>query len=89
MLTLCPLEIFHGFCRLQIFLKIDFFKNFLRCQSVRIKIRLDILSDLIWVQTVCKTYQQTTRDIELIQSHQKKNFYFKLSEVKIKGSCIT
>ena len=31
------------------------------CQAVWIKIRTDILSDsvLIWVQTVCKDYQQT------------------------------
>ena len=30
------------------------------CQTVRIKIRTNILSVLIWVQTVCKGYQQTT-----------------------------
>ena len=30
------------------------------CQTVWIQIRLNILSGLIWVQTVCKCYQQTT-----------------------------
>ena len=29
------------------------------CQTVWIQIRTDILSVLIWVQTVCKGYQQT------------------------------
>ena len=31
------------------------------CQTVWIKIRPNILSGLIWVQTVCKGYQQTTK----------------------------
>ena len=39
------------FCHLQIFFKINFLENF---QEIR------ILSGLIWVQTVCKGYQQTT-----------------------------
>ena len=30
-----------------------------RCQTARIQIRSDILSGLIWDQTVCKGYQQT------------------------------
>ena len=31
------------------------------CQTVWIQIRTDILSVLIWVQTVCKCYQQITK----------------------------
>ena len=31
------------------------------CQTVWIKIRSNVLSDLICVQTVCKGYQQTTK----------------------------
>ena len=31
------------------------------CQTVWIQIRPDILSGLIWVQTVCKGYQQITK----------------------------
>ena len=31
------------------------------CQMVLIQIRADFLSVLIWVQTVCKGYQQTTK----------------------------
>ena len=31
------------------------------CQTVWIQIRTDILSVLIWFQTVCKAYQQTTK----------------------------
>ena len=54
------------FCRLLIF----FFQNQLfrkllsgipsECQTDWIQIRSDVLSDLIWVQAVCKGYQQTT-----------------------------
>ena len=49
----------------------DFFQNYLfqkilsgtlsECQTVWIQVRTDILSVLIWVQTVCKGYQQTTK----------------------------
>ena len=31
------------------------------CQTVGIQIRPDVLSGLIWVQTVCKGYQKTTK----------------------------
>ena len=31
-----------------------------KCQTVWIQIRPDIFSGLIWVQTICKGYQQTT-----------------------------
>ena len=47
----------------------DFFQNklfrkilsgiLLECQTVWIQIRPDVLLGLIWVQTVCKSYQQT------------------------------
>ena len=45
--------------------KINFFEKFLlgipsKCQTDWIQIRRDILSGLIWAQTVCKGYQQTT-----------------------------
>ena len=52
------------FCRLLIYFKIKFFKKFFQeyHQSVKqlIQIRPDILSGLIWIQTVCKGYQQMT-----------------------------
>ena len=48
--------------------KINFFKNFIQeqstlseCQTVMIQNRTDILSVLIWVQTVCKNHQQATK----------------------------
>ena len=31
------------------------------CQTVWIQIQRDILSSLVWVQTVCKGYQRTTK----------------------------
>ena len=31
-----------------------------QCQTVWIQIKPDILSGLIWVQTICKSYQQMT-----------------------------
>ena len=54
------------FCRLLIFFEFSFnFQNILsgitsRCQRDWIQIRPDILSGLIWVQSVCKSYEQTT-----------------------------
>ena len=53
----CMLGNFSCFCcRLQL----SFFKiNFQECQTVWNQTRHDILSDLIWVQTVCKSYQHT------------------------------
>ena len=38
-----------------------FSRTLLECQSVWIQIRTDVLSVLIWVQTICKGYQQTTK----------------------------
>ena len=64
-LILCLLGIFSYFFVVCCFYKINFFKKILsgipsECQTVWIQIRLDILSGLIWVQTVCKGYQQMT-----------------------------
>ena len=42
----------------------------LECQTVWIQIRTDILSVLIWVQTVCKGYQQTTEVVAV--NHTKR-----------------
>ena len=59
-----PGNFFMLFYCLLIFFKITFFsKNSYRntvCQTDWIQITPDILSGLIWVQTVCKGYQQTT-----------------------------
>ena len=61
-----------GICRLLIFFKINFFEKFFQlsgCQTVWIQIRTDDLSVLIYVQTVCKSYQQTALvDKELNES---------------------
>ena len=56
---------FHIFCCLLIFFKINFFEKknqeyHQECRTVRIQMRADILLGLIWVQTVCKGYQQMT-----------------------------
>ena len=62
--TFCILGILSCFCcRLLMFFKIIFFQKLLSgtlsdCQTVWIQFRNDILSGLIWVQTVCKDYQQ-------------------------------
>ena len=63
-LTLCMLSNFSCFkCCLLIIFKIDFFKKIhsgtlieSESQTVWIQIRTDVLSVLIWVQTVCKGY---------------------------------
>ena len=36
-----------------------FFQEYDQCQTVLILVRPDKMSGLIWVQTVCKSYQQT------------------------------
>ena len=51
---------------LLLFFKINLFKKILaetlsECQAVLVHIRTDILLVLVWVQTVCKGYQQTTK----------------------------
>ena len=73
-----------GKCSMTFFFKINFFKNFFQeyqklpseSQTVWIQIRPDILSDMIWVQTVCKDYQQMKLacrvQIEQLQEH----FYY-------------
>ena len=53
------------FCLRLTFFKINIFKKNLsrtisECQTVWIHIRTEILPVLIWVQAVCKGYQQTT-----------------------------
>ena len=61
-----PWEIFHAFL-----LSADFFQNQLFRKKF-LGIPSDILSGLIWIQTVCKSYQQMTlvgkelKDIEIV-----------------------
>ena len=66
-LNLCMLGNCSCFCCLLLtFFKVNFFKEFSsgtqsKCLTVWIQIRTDDLSGLIWVQTVCKGYQQKTK----------------------------
>ena len=61
-LTLCMLGNFACFFVVcGFFLKINFLGIPSQCQTVWTQIRPDVLSGLIWVQTVCKGYQQTTK----------------------------
>ena len=60
-----PRKFWYAFCRLLIFFKINFFEKFFQeynqsVKTVWIQIRLDILSGLIWIQTVYKGYQKMT-----------------------------
>ena len=64
-LILCVPGIFIVCCRLLKFSKLIISKKSLsetqsECQAIWIQIRTDILSVLIWVQTVTKGHQQTT-----------------------------
>ena len=69
--------LFSCFCHLLTLFKIKFFKTFLlgtlwECQTVWIQVGTDILSVLIWVRTVCKSYQQSTKvapSKEMVNSH--------------------
>ena len=50
------------YCHLLTFFQINFFKKiFQEHYQNWVQIRTDIMSVLIWVQTVCKGYQQTTK----------------------------
>ena len=66
-LTLCMLGNFSfSCCPLLTFFQNKLFQKILsgtlsECQTVWIQINTNILSVLIWVQTVCKCYQQTTK----------------------------
>ena len=65
LLTICMLGNFQLFCLLQPFFQNKLFQKNLsgtlsECQTVWIQIRPDVMSDLLWVQIVCKDYQQTT-----------------------------
>ena len=58
--------IFHDFLSSADFFQNDIFRKILsdtlsECQTEQIQARSDILLGLIWVQTVCKYYQQTTK----------------------------
>ena len=64
--TLCLLGNFACFLlSADFFFEINYFEKIIlgipsECQTVWIQIRPDILSGLIWVQTVCQGYQQMT-----------------------------
>ena len=62
--SLPPVKLFMLLCHLLIFFKIDIYekKNSRvpsECKTIWIQIWLDVLSVLILVQSVCKSYQQT------------------------------
>ena len=76
MLNLCMLGNFSNFLVIcWFFFKIENFHKTIsglpsKCQKIRIKIKPDDLLGLIWVQTVCKDYQQTTKvasSIEIVK----------------------
>ena len=65
------------FCRLLIFFQNKLFRKILseipsECQTVWTLIRPDYLSGLIWVETVCQGYQQTTLEDKELRVH---NFF--------------
>ena len=47
----------------KLFFSINSFRNTIECQTVWIQIRPGFRLGLIWVQTVCKGYQQMTEDV--------------------------
>ena len=66
-----------------------FFKNNIpgtlpECQAVGIYIRTDLLSVLIWVQTVCKGYQQMTK--VTIRKKRVKHFLKPVQEKRVHAS---
>ena len=66
--TLCKLGNFSCFCCRLLFSKSTFSKNIFQehyseCQTVWIQIRTEVLLVMIWVQTVCKGYEQMIKVI--------------------------
>ena len=63
-LTLCMLGYLYAVLSPNDFFKVNlykiFFQEYHQCQKIWIQIRQDVLSGLIWVQAVCKSYQQIT-----------------------------
>ena len=65
LLTLCLLDNVSPFLLSTVFFQNQLFRKFLSgkpsgCQTACIKIMHDIMSGMVWVQTVCKGYQQVT-----------------------------
>ena len=56
------------------------FRNTIKCQTVWIQIRPDVWSIMIWVQAVCKVYQQKT----LVGKESKRSFLTTKIKVKYK-----
>ena len=56
----CLLVILHGVFKINFFEKLSQESVPSECQTVWAQIRPDVLSGLIWVQTICKGYQQKT-----------------------------
>ena len=77
--------IFHAFLS-----SADFFQNQLvrkilsgipsECQIVWIQIRPDILLGLIWVQSICKSYQQTTLGDKELNTQSHSSMFFHINE---------
>ena len=49
-------------------------RNTIRVQTICIQIRTDALSVLIWIQSVCKSYQSTTK-VEILNLHVQLSFW--------------
>ena len=80
-LTLCPLWNFPAFLLSADFFQYQPFQKILsrilsEYQTVWTQIRPDILSGLIWVQTVCKSYQQTTLGVNRTRGNKTEAIIF-------------
>ena len=70
------------FCRLLIFFKINFFENFFQEYHTSVKQIGSILSGLIWVQSVCKGYQQTALFVIFNKNMPSTRDLFYFEEIK-------
>ena len=92
-ITIAHWVFFHTFVVIcWLFFKINFFKKFLpkHCQMVWIQIRTDVLSVLIWVQTVCKVYQRmSSHRVIWIAFFKSNSNQWPISIFKLLHSCIS
>ena len=81
--------IFHAFLSSADFFQNQFFQKILsgipsECQMIWIQIGLDFMSSLIWVQTVCKDYQQTKNVVAAGKELTERNTQFYVTKTVAK-----
>ena len=81
-------KIFHTFLSSADLFQNQLFRKILsgipsECQTDWIQIRPDVLSGLIWVQSVCKSYQQTTLGGKELNNKKGKHLHLSKTQISL------